>query len=328
MNFPARLISPLKSVDSYSGAGRMCPRDYRYSPSVLARPADMAAETLYVAGGLYGNLAALDVVERLAARERAPVTIVFNGDYHWFDAQPDWFTEVESRIAPHAAMRGNVETEIARSADIGAGCGCAYPASVGEDAVRRSNEILSELRSAAALLPGRAARLGRLPMHNVAQVNGLRIGIVHGDATALAGWGFAQDSLDAPDNDRLADIRRASRIDVFACAHTCLAVLRDFTLPGGRLTIVNNGAAGMPNFAGSRFGVLTRIAVSPAPHAALYGVARDGVYIDAIALRYDQSAFLDRFLARWPPGSPAHASYHRRIVHGPDYSLAQAGRRR
>ena len=35
-------------------------------------------------------------------------------------------------------------------------------------------------------------------------------------------------------------------------------------------------------------------------------------------------AFLDRFLARWPPGSPAHASYYRRIVAGPDYALTQA----
>ncbi len=323
----ALAVPTLKDEDAYFGAGRMCPRDYRYPPSVFARPADIEAQTLYVVGGLYGNLAALDAVERLAAQERAPVTVVFNGDHHWFDAEPEWFSEIEARVAPYTAMRGNVETEIARAHDIDAGCGCAYPASVGEDIVRRSNEILGELRTAAAALPGTAARLGRLPMHMVAQLGSLRVGIVHGDALALAGWGFAQDALDATDRGRLADIRRASQIDVFASTHTCLAALRDFTLADGRLTIVNNGAAGMPNFAGSRFGLLSRIAVSPSPHETLYGTMRDGIHIDAIALHYDQSAFLDRFLARWPAGSPAHASYYRRIVDGPDYTIARASRR-
>ena len=51
---------------------------------------------------------------------------------------------------------------------------------------------------------------------------------------------------------------------------------------------------------------------------------RDGVHIDAIPLKYDHAAFLDRFLARWPEGSPAHDSYYRRIADGPDYSVAQA----
>ena len=36
------------------------------------------------------------------------------------------------------------------------------------------------------------------------------------------------------------------------------------------------------------------------------------------------TAFLDRFLERWPQGSPAHASYYARIVDGPDYTIAQA----
>ncbi len=175
----------------------MCPADYRYPPSVFDRPAELAADVLYVAGGLYGNLSALDEIERLAAHERA--TVVFNGDFHWFDAEPGWFAEVARRVARHHAIRGNVETEIARAADIGAGCGCAYPASVDEDVVRRSNEILVDLRRTADALPGSAQRLAALPMHLVAQVGGLRVGIVHGDATGLAGWSFAHDALDDPD---------------------------------------------------------------------------------------------------------------------------------
>jgi hypothetical protein len=85
---------------------------------------------LYVVGGLYGNLAAIDELEALAATEQAPVTCVFNGDFHWFDADRKWFDDVERRLSRYCALRGNVETEISRMRDIGAGCGCAYPPTV------------------------------------------------------------------------------------------------------------------------------------------------------------------------------------------------------
>lgn len=307
-------------------AGRICPRDYAYAPSVFARVADFAADTLYVVGGLYGNLAALEAIEKLATAERMPPEIVFNGDFHWFDAEPDWFASIEQGIAPHRLLGGNIETEIARSEDIGAGCGCAYPESVGDDMVRRSNEILARLRAETS--DSERARLRDLPMHLVAQVGVLRVGVVHGDAVALAGWRFAQDALDeVRHRPWLDDVARAARVDAFASTHTCLAALRDFALSDGRLTIVNNGAAGMPNFAGSRFGVITRIATSPSPHQPLYGLARDGVHIEAIAVEYDHDAFVDRFLTCWPQGSPAHASYHQRIVDGPAYTIAQAAQR-
>ena len=306
--------------------GRVCPADYGYSPRVFARPADFAAETLYVVGGLYGNLQAFASIERMAAAEAAPVTIVFNGDFHWFDAEPAWFSAIERGVAPHRALRGNVETEIARAADIGAGCGCAYPETVPGDIVARSNETLDHLRAVAP----QAARekLRDLPMHLVAKVGGLRVGIVHGDAVALAGWRFAPDELDNPRRPNwLSDVQAAATVDVFASTHTCLAALRDFALPGGRLTVINNGAAGMPNFAGATYGVITRIATSPSPHQPLYGLVRDGVHIDALAVAYDNAAFLERFLKRWPNRSPAHASYHGRIVAGPDYTLVQAAGR-
>ena len=304
-------------------AGRNCPRDYAYAPAVLARAADFAAETLYVVGGLYGNLAALDTIERLSAEELTTPQIVFNGDFHWFDAEPDWFAAIERGVAPHRALRGNVETEISRPDDVGAGCGCAYPATVDEGVVQRSNAILAELRNAA---PHEArARLRGLPMHLVAQVGALRVGIVHGDAASLAGWRFAHEALDNPANRRwLEAVRADSSIDVFASTHTCLAALRDFALASGKLMIINNGAAGMPNFAGRGCGIITRIATTSSPHRPLYGTKRDGVHIDALALDYDHAAFRARFLMRWPPGTPAHESYDRRIADGPDYTLAQA----
>jgi hypothetical protein len=303
----------------------MCPADYRYAPAELDRTADFSADILYVVGGLYGNIAALDALEALAAGEETAPTIVLNGDFHWFDAEPDWFAEVERRVDRHRALRGNVETELARDEDIGAGCGCAYPESVEDGMVQRSNAILRELGAAAAAVSGARRRLGRLPMHLVAQVGKLRVGIVHGDAASLAGWRFSHDALDhAAIRPWLDEVRRTSCIDLFASTHTCLATLRDFCLAGGRLTIINNGASGMPNFSGTQFGLIARIALTPSPHATLYGLVRDGVHVDALALRYDNQTFLRRFLSRWPAGSPAHLSYLGRIAHGPDHAIARA----
>jgi hypothetical protein len=304
-------------------AGRMCPADYVYSPSVFDRPPEIVSDAIYVVGGLYGNLAALDTIERLAAAEATRPAIVFNGDFHWFDAEPDWFSEIEERVAPHPALRGNVETEIARPGDIGAGCGCAYPADVEEGVVQRSNDILRELRGCA---PAAAkARLSRLPMHLVAQVGGLRIGIVHGDAASLAGWRFSGAKLDdTAMRGWFAEIRASSRTDAFASTHTCLALLRDLVLPSGRLTIINNGAAGMANFSASMFGVVSRIATTRSPHRTLYGLHRDGVYFDAVAVHFRHDQFLGRFLNRWQVNSPAHRSYFQRISAGADYPMTSA----
>ncbi len=80
--------------------GRSCPTDYVYSPKVFARLPDFEAETIYVVGGLYGNLAALAAVEQLAAQEMAPVAIVFNGDFHWFDAESGLVCAIRARRRP------------------------------------------------------------------------------------------------------------------------------------------------------------------------------------------------------------------------------------
>jgi len=316
--------------DSFSDAasaraGRMCPADYRYSPFVFDRPAELSADILYVVGGLYGNLAALDVVERLASQEKSKVTIIFNGDFHWFDAEREWFSEIERRIRPHVAIRGNVETEIAREDDIGAGCGCAYPENVDDNVVDRSNLILSELRRVAGDVSGARARLGQLPMHVVAKVGDAKVAVVHGDAWSLAGWNFSHDMLDDESRrPRFEQLRRDAAIDIFASTHTCLAALRRFSTPDGDLAIINNGAAGMPNFRLSNFGLMTRIATQPSPHLRLYGSEQDGAHIDAIPLEYDNSMFLKAFLRRWPEGSAAHQSYFGRIAAGPEHDAAQA----
>jgi hypothetical protein len=305
--------------------GRFCPSDYRYPASTFARSEDFGADTLYVVGGLYGNLPALDAIEHLIAAETSSTQIVFNGDVHWFDAAPSRFAEVERRVGAHRSIRGNVESELARSDDIGAGCGCAYPRNVDESTVERSNRILTRLRRCVAGSFTARERLGALPAVLVGCVGRLRIGVVHGDAESLAGWRFAHDSLIDPKvRPWLAEVRAASRVDVFASSHTCLPVLGDFSLDAGRLTIINNGATGMPNFRGTTYGNVTRIGLCKSPHRPLYGIQREGVFIDALPVRYDQRRWLEDFLEDWPPGSSAHESYFRRLVDGPKFSIEEA----
>jgi hypothetical protein len=42
--------------DSYARpSGRSCPVDYRYGAHALAAPATLRADSLWIAGGLYGN---------------------------------------------------------------------------------------------------------------------------------------------------------------------------------------------------------------------------------------------------------------------------------
>ncbi len=304
--------------------GRSCPLHYRYRPEDIAATDAWPADPLYVVGGLYGNRQALDEVRRMAAAEPRPATLCFNGDFHWFDADPEGFAAIDDEVARHLALRGNVETEIA-DPDLTAGCGCAYPESVDAGTVERSNQIIARLRGVAQRFPRRATRLAALPMWRVAEVGELRVGIVHGDAESLSGWGFAAETADsAPAAARAVEHAARAAVAVFASSHTCLPVMRCHGPAAGGVILVNNGAAGMPNFSGERFGVITRIATTAPPQPALYGRERDGVFVHALAVRYDHEAFLRDFDRWWPADSPASISYRTRIVDGPDWRTQDA----
>jgi hypothetical protein len=308
-----------------SGPGRTCPVSYRYSPRVFDRAPDLIASTLYAVGGLYGNVEALSAVLDLARAEPGPVAIVFNGDFHWFDVDHSGYQTIARAVAQHHGLRGNVETELARD-DSDAGCGCAYPADVSDAEVHRSNAIHERLRETARRDETSRRALAGLPMHLVASVGGARVGLVHGDAGSLAGWGFAASRLDASAHRRwIDDVFAQAHVDVFACSHTCLAAMRQFDLGGRHGVVANNGAAGMPNFAGTRYGVITRIAERRhAGRARLYGREVQGVHVEALRVDYDHDPWLRRFLASWPEGSDAYASYYRRLCDGPHHRVADA----
>ncbi|MFZ5558586.1 MAG: metallophosphoesterase family protein [Pseudomonadota bacterium] len=304
--------------------GRTCPVDYRYEPQVFAREADFCADTAYAVGGLYGNPYALDAVLGLASAEAGTVRIVFNGDFHWFDVDPAIFEAVSARVLDHVALRGNVETELARELK-SAGCGCAYPEWVPDAVVRRSNVIVERLRDTARSFPQLRERLGGLPMFCVGEVGGARIGFVHGDARSLAGWDFAVESLDSIEAaTRLPTVFAAAGVDVFASSHTCLPALRTYDTPRGIAAVANNGSAGMPNFKGTRRGLVTRISTRRYSGKALYGVKVGGAHLEAIPLEYDYPRWQKTFLASWPAESAAFESYFDRILRGPEFTIAQA----
>lgn len=314
--------------------GRTCPLHYRYPPAVFHRapPPDLAGlEVLYVVGGLYGSTLALEAVQAMFARERGAARLVFNGDFHWFDVDPADFATVQRGVMAHRAMRGNVETELADPPAAGApdpGCGCAYPDWVGDGVVERSNRILTRLRGATDA--AHRAALAALPMTLRADVAGLRVGLVHGDGASLAGWGFAAEHLrERPHRRAAAAMLDAANVDAFACSHTCLPVLRAFgdprpgAAPGARRWVLNNGAAGLPNFRGDPCGLLIRIATTPfAGPQRHWGVRERGAFIDAVAIEVDAAAARARFLATWPPGSDAHTSYFDRLANGPAHTPA------
>lgn len=303
--------------------GRACPVDYRYGAKALRADPSIEAGTLYVAGGLYGNPYALESLLGLVAREPG-ARLVFNGDFNWFDVDAGDFRLVNETVLAHPATRGNVETELAMPA-AGAGCGCGYPEWVADADVARSNRIQERLRATAAAQPALTARLGALPMFAVAHVGTTRVAIVHGDAKSLSGWGYSQEVLAT--DEGLAAARAdfdAAGAGVIACSHTCLPVMQRLASGTGEVVLANNGSAGMPNFRGTRHGLVTRISVRAPAEGALYGIAAGGVHVHAIPVAYDTSAWERRFLEQWPAGSDAHASYYRRITEGPGYAPGQA----
>jgi hypothetical protein len=162
-------------------------------------------------------------------------------------------------------------------------------------------------------------------MHAAARVGDTRVAIVHGDCEGLAGWGLSREAL-AQEQPRRNIVQwfAETNTGIIASSHSCLPVLMDFALTDGIGIVINNGAAGMPNFANTRYGLITRIALQSSPHAAIYGTRLNDVYIDALPVHYDHARWQTYFLANWPPGSAAHTSYYQRIVHGPSYRASEA----
>jgi hypothetical protein len=320
--------------------GRTCPADYQYPAGALLAADDGQAEVLYVAGGLYGNTEALEALRTRASREGGPVRVILAGDFHWFDVAPQEFRIIAQGVEALEAVAGNVERELAGD-DSGAGCGCAYPTYVADAVVERSNAIIAQLQETARTFSAHRAWMSSLPAFRAVQVASERVLILHGDTRSLAGWSFAAEVMpEAPQTLRVrsniepADITRAEWITqefrrlgakVIACSHTCLPFARRVRSRDWDGLLINNGAAGMPNFRGSHCGIITRIAAYRAiPEGSLYGSQIGALRCDALALEYDPTRWWARFRRQWPQGSPADLNYAQRMLRGPEYDLAWA----
>ena len=313
------------AMNAADAAGRVCPLRYRYGAAALRGATARTADTLYVVGGLYGNLPALDAVERMVDAESKPATICFNGDFNWFNVADRSFAELNRRVLLHDAIQGNVEAELGADGD-DAGCGCAYPDDVDQATVERSNQIHARLKATAARHPDLLGRVAQLPMFMRYVVADLSVGVVHGDADSLAGWRFDVGALcEATNAAWLQAAFQAADVDVFASSHTCLPAVHRIARSDARMgCVINNGAAGMPNFANDLTGLCTRIGTTASPHPVVHELRLGAAHVALLRVAYDPASWRALFLQQWPPGSPAWASYIERIEHGPRFTPAQA----
>ena len=100
----------------------------------------------------------------------------------------------------------------------------------------------------------------------------------------------------------------SARVDAPCCTHTGLPYAQDGPHPGAGL-VVNNGCAGLPDFAGRHHGVFTRLSIhTEPPPDSLYGTTLAGLRFDALPVDYDHRAWTAHFLDAWPPGTPPTAT--------------------
>lgn len=321
--------------------GRSCPISFQYRPEELSGPATLSCSTLYVVGGLYGNAVALHHLLNHIQHDDPAAMVVFNGDFHYLDVAPSVFRDVSETVAAYPAIRGNVEAQLVGGDDL-ADCGCAYPFYIDDAAVERSNAVVAQLHRTASCCPECLALLEPLPRYLAVDVGGHRVAVVHGDPESLAGWQLALEAIEPGDREVREQVGwigtpttestvlnwfRRAQVRVIASTHTGLPYAQDYLLDGRSHLIVNNGVAGMGNFHGSTYGVVTRLSehLDRAP-GSLYGATLDGLRFDAIPVPFDIQDWSTLFLAQWPPGSPAYDSYYHRITHGTQLRLEQAMR--
>ncbi len=165
--------------------------------------------------------------------------------------------------------------------DIGAGCGCAYPehGRRGRGApLERHPRTVAPHGQRATGRPRAARRVCRC-----ISSPGRRI-CASASCTAMrprwpAGPSRTTRSTARPQCPRS---KRCAGLRVSTCSPRPIPAsprCATAALPSGRLTVINNGAAGMPNFRGSRDGLISRIAVHAlAAPAALRACARRRAY--------------------------------------------------
>ena len=170
----ARLSSSCRAADECS------PAYVTHAQDLADASQDTDCDVLYVVGGLYGNVKALEALEEGMERERRQglaVEVCFNGDFNFFNATSKTWARINQGVrALGKATAGNVERE-ALNGD--GGCGCAYPDYVDAAFADRASAIVERLRDVSTD-PDIAAWLSSLPFAKTYVVGGVRVCCVHG----------------------------------------------------------------------------------------------------------------------------------------------------
>ena len=313
--------------------GRSCPTAYRYAAAHASTARRMSRPgRCYVVGGLYGNVEALDEVARAwprasRRRRRSSSTATSTGS----TSAADDFRRVQRRGAartPRCAATSRRRSPARTRAPAAA---APIPLDV-SDARRRALQrgYSARLRETARALPRRrAARSPALPMHaRGARGRGTRRDRARRRVVARR-LGVRAGRPRRPGHRRWLD-------DAFATSrrgrlrqqpHLPAGAARVRLRPRPRRRSPTTARRACRTSRGERFGADHAHLGAPAPAIALYGARVAGVFVDALAVRYDTPAWQRRFLASWPAGSAAHDSYFRRIAHGPGFARERARRK-
>lgn len=290
-------------------AGRTCPIDYHLIDEDFIE-IKLNDQPMLVVGGLYGNRFALD--ELKAIQKSLSAQMILNGDIHWFDKDYEDFLYVEEKISDDLKIVGNVECELRRNDDIGAGCGCAYPTFASDASVERSNQIHKELKTMFVGHKDLKAFLKDRPKAFIIENYGLRFLIIHGDEKSVAGWDNDKSRL--ADEDRQKELKnfcQKKNIGAVLCTHTCSQVILEWE----DHVLINNGASGMNSVKGAGNGLYTKVSKEKSAHA-IYSKEIAGVYVELMPLYYDKAPMVEWFDNLWPKDSPAAISYRNRILNG------------
>lgn len=264
-------------------------------------------DDIFVVGGLYGNIEAAKKLDQI--RKKYPKALfIFNGDIHWFDRKFEDFMLVEEMTHYGVKLLGNVEVELIRNDENYKGCGCSYPEYVDSDVIERSDRIHSEMRKN---LEGKYIldEISKRGKFMALCFGGRKIFVTHGDEKNLAGWGLSIVSLkDVKRVEEVSNWMDEKGVDIMAVTHTCDPAL----LNNDGKVIINNGAAGMPNIKGEKYGIITKISKKH-DEESVYGTCVGDVYVEAYPLCYDSEKFERWFESEWPEGSDANLSYMERI---------------
>ncbi|WP_028331073.1 hypothetical protein [Brachyspira alvinipulli] len=294
-----------------------CPSDYYLSKSSFQNSLFIESPVIYIIGGLYGNIESLKEINNMTKAEK-DVLLVFNGDMHWFDIRAEDFQAVEDMSENSQKLLGNVERELFREGNMG--CGCSYPSYVSDDIVNRSNIIHEKLKKVMDYLPQYKNILSKRNKDIVLEMMGQRIAVTHGDEKSLSGWECSAEYLEKEERqEELENWFIENNINILASTHTCFPAA--VKLKNG--IVINNGAAGMPNFKGKIYGLITRIS-SFINKNAIYRDKINNLYAEAVPVIYDNDKFLKWFDDVWPLESEASLSYRDRIVNGTEYGIEKA----